>query len=783
MATLCFALLAGTQCAPDAAGPDALETATPAVVGAGAEERNLDAFTLAETTSPSEHISIQPGADTLPRIGDTITLRAALYILNNAPLKVSLRWTMLDPTIARLEGLTSAKSQTVRVRGLAKGLARIMGTVENMADTAYIWVTPPSPPTAPTPAKVRIQPDSVKISSVEGTGFFSANVQDANNVVIPDLLLNWSSLDPGIATTTQTGVVTGVKSGTARIVARYGTFADTGRAIVGSSESSTTKTYEVVLSPSQGTISTIGGTLQFTAAISRSSGATLTDPTPAWKSLNQNVATVSSTGLVRAVAAGTTRIVGSYSGAADTATVTVGAPTSGGKTYVVVLTPSSGTISSAGGTLQFTAAVSELNGPSVVGVTLAWKSLETAIASVSSSGMVTGLAAGTARIVASYSGAADTATVTVGSPPPPPTSPTPTGQLTPGSLIPVVGRLVARNKNSVAPLSTYDQRYLQTEGARYKDFLGCLSGCITTANHYGGLRSRLMWAIRNGEPIGPAATSENYAYGRGRRIVRTYLAYSKQWNFATQPHNNTGLADIEAYYLLEGDPDAYNHIWVTAAIGTSDPYGYTNCTHSNSDARQGTVYLQSMASAHRLRIPHSRPPANGGITTDMSRGSWLADGRWMIARVIAGCVRADGSVPSPAHGKNVEAFLFNAWLASTFLQWHGYVEPNSAAFDAARRIMDHMIMLYRTVYQPKGWSTLPYLTYSTYAAEDLAGYYVWPALALWQETGDAKYKDFALSQIASMNRTSSISGLKQWNQMYATQGQSAETLLSGVRWR
>jgi hypothetical protein len=493
-----------------------------------------------------------------------------------------------------------------------------------------------------------------------------------------------------------------------------------------------------------------------------------------WSSLDPTVATTSTVGLAMGAGTGTARIRASYGTLSDTAVITV----QGGVTQTnrLVVSPQYQTIPTVGGTFQLSATVYDSKGQVVAG-SVSWRTLNSAVASVSLSGLVTGVARGSAAIVASSGSMADTAVIVV--------APTtgPTSSMTPSGMLAVLGPLVIRNSAPTPETSKHDTRYLQTESARYNDFLGCLSGCITTAHHYGGLRSRMMWAIRNGEPIGPAATSETFAYGRGRRIVRTYLAYSKQWNFATQPHNNTGLADIEAYYLLEGDPDAYNHIWVTAAIGTSDPYGYTNCTHSNSDARQGTVYIQAMSSAHRLAIPHSRPPANGGISTDMSRGSWLADGKWAVNRVIAGCVKADGSVPSPAHGTNVEAFLFNGWLASTLLQWHGFVEPNTAAFDAARRIMDHLITLYRTVYAPKGWSTLPYTTYGTYAAEDLAGYYVYPSLVLWQETGDSKYKDFAVSQIVSMNRTSSISGLKQWNQMYATQTQSAETLLSGVRWR
>ncbi len=406
----------------------------------------------------------------------------------------------------------------------------------------------------------------------------------------------------------------------------------------------------------------------------------------------------------------------------------------------VLILPREDTVT-VGDTLRWVAQAVDSAGRQVVlppGTVVVYTSLDTSLVRVDAqTGVGLALAPATAARVrlASSVGAGDTATIVIEAPPPPPPPP-PGASLTPAALLASMGPLVRRGTAPTAETDRHDQRYLQTEGARYQNFLGCTSGCITTANHYGGLRSRLQWAIRNGEPIGTAAVDETFAYGRGRRIVRTYLAYSKQSNFATQPHNNTGLADVEAYWLLEGDPDARNHIWVTAAMGTRDNFGYTNCTNVSSDARGPTVGLQSMSASHRLAIPHTRPPANTSIATDMSRGSWLADGKWLIDRILTGCVEADGSIPSPAHGGQ-EAFLFNGWLAATLLQWHGYVEPHAVAADAAKRIVDHILVV-DAQREAQGWSTLGYTTNSTVPAEDLAGYYVYPALVLWQETGDAK---------------------------------------------
>ncbi|MGH7500681.1 MAG: hypothetical protein ACREL7_02885 [Longimicrobiales bacterium] len=67
-------------------------------------------------------------------------------------------------------------------------------------------------------------------------------------------------------------------------------------------------------------------------------------------------------------------------------------------------------------------------------------------------------------------------------------------------------------------------------------------------------------------------------------------------------------------------------------------------------------------------------------------------------------------------------------------------------------------------------------------AADLAGYYVWPALVLWQETGDMKYQTFALANIAA-SKGAFIVQTKAFNQIYSTGAQSAEAILSGVSWR
>lgn len=151
----------------------------------------------------------------------------------------------------------------------------------------------------------------------------------------------------------------------------------------------------------------------------------------------------------------------------------------------------------------------------------------------------------------------------------------------------------------------------------------------------------------------------------------------------------------------------------------------------------------------------------------------------------------DGAIWSTAHAgqagsEHNEAYLFNAVLATQLLQWWGWVDPYPRAYDAARRIMDHILEIDAKA-EAAGRASIPYLTNSggsSSAAEDLAAFYVWPALVLWQETGEQKYRHFALRQLAAANRTTSIrNSAKHWNQVFSTLAMGAEALLVDVSWR
>jgi uncharacterized protein YjdB len=108
-----------------------------------------------------------------------------------------------------------------------------------------------------------------------------------------------------------------------------------------------------------------------------------------------------------------------------TFTATFGTPTEPPAPVATVsVTPSADTVN-VGATTQLTATLRDSNGDVLTGRAISWTSRNSAVATVSSSGLVTGTSAGVTGVIATSETKADTATITVqtAAPPPPPPPP------------------------------------------------------------------------------------------------------------------------------------------------------------------------------------------------------------------------------------------------------------------------------------------------------------------------------------------------------------------------
>jgi uncharacterized protein YjdB len=159
-----------------------------------------------------------------------------------------------------------------------------------------------------------------------------------------------------------------------------------------------------------------GATDQFSATGQYSNGTTQNVTSQvSWTSSNMAVATISSAGLATGVAAGTTTITAALNGVNGSAQLTVASSTTLTSISVQAASMSVGQ----GATDQFSATGQYSNGTTQnVTSQVSWASSNTAVATINSAGLATGVAAGTTTITASLSGINGSAQLTVTSPPP-----------------------------------------------------------------------------------------------------------------------------------------------------------------------------------------------------------------------------------------------------------------------------------------------------------------------------------------------------------------------------
>jgi uncharacterized protein YjdB len=137
-------------------------------------------------------------------------------------------------------------------------------------------------------------------------------------------------------------------------------------------------------------------------------GTTVTDRPVTWKSSNDAVATVSASGVVTGLAVGTAIITATSESKSGTATVTV-VP---GPAATVTVAPAAATVRD-GSFVQLSASAVDARGNPITGRAFTWTSANTSVATVSSSGRVTGRNAGLVTITAKLDSADDTSQVTV----------------------------------------------------------------------------------------------------------------------------------------------------------------------------------------------------------------------------------------------------------------------------------------------------------------------------------------------------------------------------------
>ena len=229
-------------------------------------------------------------------------------------------------------------------------------------------------------ASVSVSPPSASVL-VGGTVSLVATTLDSAGGVLTGRAVTWSSSNTGIATVNGSGVVTALAPGSSTMTATSEGKTGTASVAVSSVPVASVTVAPATASPP------VGQTVQLTATPQDASGNPLSGRAITWSSSSTTVATVSGSGLVTARAAGSATITATSEGQSGTAAITVPAPA---PVASVSVSPASATLQ-IGQTVQLTATPKDANGNPLTGRTITWGSSNTAVATVTGSGLVTGV--------------------------------------------------------------------------------------------------------------------------------------------------------------------------------------------------------------------------------------------------------------------------------------------------------------------------------------------------------------------------------------------------------
>lgn len=387
--TLTGRLVTWTSRSPSIATVDASGTVTAVAVGSDSilatSEGVTGASVITVVNIPVATVVMSLALDTIPQ-GGTVQVTATPEDASSNPLNRPVTWSSGNTGVATVNSaglVTGIGAGSTTITASSGGQSGVMTIVVIPAPVASVTVTPSAP--------------SVQIGK---TVQLTATTRDAKGNTLTGRVVTWGS-NSANATVNGTGLVTGVTAGPATITA-------TSEGVNGTANATVTvpppTLVRIIMSPDTATINT-GGTKQFSTVGKYSDSSTAAVTT----TYSATGGTVSASGLYTAGStAGTFRVIASASGFADTSTVTlVKVPVA-----QVIVTPNPDTIAT-GTVRQLTATTKDAGGNVLTGRVVTWASSNTAVATVSGSGAVTGVAPGSVTITATSETIPGTATTVV----------------------------------------------------------------------------------------------------------------------------------------------------------------------------------------------------------------------------------------------------------------------------------------------------------------------------------------------------------------------------------
>ena len=349
-------------------------------------------------------------------IGQTAQATATLADSGGNPISGrTVIWSSSDLTVATVDTTTG------KVKAIGPGQSMIKASTSGKTNSSRLTVSAPAPIPV---ASVSVSPLTASLQVGSSVQLSAVTLDSANNV-LTGRVIGWGSSNTGIVTVSASGLVTAVAAGSVSVTAS--SEGQTASAAITASAAAPIPVASVSVLPATSSLQ-VGGTVQLSAVTRDANSNVLTGRVINWSSSNTGISTVSASGLVTAVAAGSATITALSETKIGTAAITVNAPAPVPVASVSV-SPLTATVQ-VGGTVQFSAVTRDANNNILTGRLISWNSNNPVIAAVSVSGLGAALAAGTVQITATSEGKSASATLTDTAPsasPPPGTFNEPSG--------------------------------------------------------------------------------------------------------------------------------------------------------------------------------------------------------------------------------------------------------------------------------------------------------------------------------------------------------------------
>ena len=333
-------------------------------------------------------VTVTPATTQLTALGATVQLSAEVRDQNGQVMAgAGVTWTSSNASVATVSG-----SGLVTAAG--NGTATITATAGSVSGSAAVTVAQEVSAVVVSPAEATlVHGDTLRLT---------AGAVDANGHAVAGAEFEWTSSDTSVVAVDASGLATGVGLGEAEVSATSSGVSDSAALVVAEPTPDT-----VAVTPDTVALMALGDTVRLVAEVRDQLGRVMEDEPGTWVSGDTMVAAVDSAGLVTAVGTGATRVTATAGDAFGSAAVTV-MPSAGS----VEVSPAAATIAS-GDTVRLAAEEFDENGHPVAGAEFAWSSSDVSVATVDGSGLVHGVAEGTATITATAGSAYGSAAVTV----------------------------------------------------------------------------------------------------------------------------------------------------------------------------------------------------------------------------------------------------------------------------------------------------------------------------------------------------------------------------------